>query len=181
MRAPTERYCPLISGAKGAPPAPPARSPRWGFGGAAQLSGQCCRSRSATFDRRIAAADHSRETGSIATACLARSSSPLSPTTQSDVCVDFLNRRQMPAVGELPDQQIIIVLIAVGLGVEIVRHPGEPLVADALDIFLHEPVVVAPVDANRTHRSLLGPRRDLMGMQVVQPEQSASFPPPRAR
>src|ERR1700758_4533028 len=27
------------------------------------LSGQCCRSRSATFDRRIAAADHSRETG----------------------------------------------------------------------------------------------------------------------
>jgi hypothetical protein len=47
------------------------------------LSGQCCRSRSATFDRRIAAADHSRETGSIATACLARSSSPLSPTTQS--------------------------------------------------------------------------------------------------
>jgi hypothetical protein len=39
-------------------------------------SGQCCRSRSATFDRRIAAADHSREIGSIATACLARSSSP---------------------------------------------------------------------------------------------------------
>jgi hypothetical protein len=38
------------------------------------LSGQCCRSKSATFDRRIAAADHSRETGSIATACLARSS-----------------------------------------------------------------------------------------------------------
>jgi hypothetical protein len=47
------------------------------------LSGQCCRSRSATFDRRIAAADHSREIGSIATACLARSSSPLSPTTHS--------------------------------------------------------------------------------------------------
>src|ERR1700758_4265809 len=47
------------------------------------LSGQCCRSRSATFDRRIAAADHSRETGSIATACLARSSSPLSlPLTE---------------------------------------------------------------------------------------------------
>src|SRR5580700_9350939 len=41
------------------------------------LSGQCYRSRSATFDRRIAAADHSRETGSIATACLARSSSPV--------------------------------------------------------------------------------------------------------
>jgi hypothetical protein len=33
--------------------------------------------------RRIAAVDHSRETGSIATACLARSSSPLSPTTHS--------------------------------------------------------------------------------------------------
>src|ERR1700756_3662969 len=55
-----------------------------------ELSGQCCRSRSATFDRRIAAADHSRETGSIATACLARSSSPLSPTTHSDVVRDFL-------------------------------------------------------------------------------------------
>src|SRR5580704_13424418 len=41
------------------------------------LSGQCCCSRSATFHRRIAALDHSRETGSIATACLARSSSPL--------------------------------------------------------------------------------------------------------
>src|ERR1700740_2325687 len=43
----------------------------------------------ATFDRRIAAADHSRETGSIATACLARSSSPLSPTTHSCSNGDF--------------------------------------------------------------------------------------------
>jgi hypothetical protein len=67
-------------------------------------------------------------------------------------------------------QQIVVVFIAVRLGVEIVRHPGEPLVADALDIFLHESVVVAPVDASRAHRRLLGPRRDLMGMQVVQPE-----------
>src|SRR5271168_3354988 len=54
------------------------------------LSGQCCRSRSATFDRRIAAADHSRETGSIATACLARSSSPLSPATHFPANRDFL-------------------------------------------------------------------------------------------
>jgi hypothetical protein len=67
-------------------------------------------------------------------------------------------------------QQIVVVFIAVRLGVEIVRHPGEPLVADALDIFLHELVVVAPVDANRTHCGLLGPRRNLMRMQVVQPE-----------
>ena len=37
MRAPLERYRPLISGAKGAAiSAPPARSPRWGFGGAAR-------------------------------------------------------------------------------------------------------------------------------------------------
>ena len=35
------------------------------------------------------AVDHSRETGSIATACLARSSSPLSPTTHSDANRDF--------------------------------------------------------------------------------------------
>ena len=43
------------------------------------LSAQCCRSRSATFDRRIAATDHSRETGSIATACLAPSSKSSQP------------------------------------------------------------------------------------------------------
>ena len=60
------------------------------------LSGQCCRSRSATFDRRIAAVDHSRETGSIATACLARSSSPLSPTTHSRANRDFPARRELP-------------------------------------------------------------------------------------
>jgi hypothetical protein len=33
--------------------------------------------------------DHSRETGSIATACLARGSSPLSPTTHSDANRDL--------------------------------------------------------------------------------------------
>src|SRR6202007_3453681 len=43
------------------------------------LSGQCCRSRSATFDRRTAALDHSRETGSIAAAGVGRSSRVLSP------------------------------------------------------------------------------------------------------
>ena len=37
-----------------------------------------------------ASVDHSRETGSIATACLARSSSPLSPTTHSRSNGDFL-------------------------------------------------------------------------------------------
>jgi hypothetical protein len=66
------------------------------------LSGQCCRSRSATFDRRIAAADHSRETGSIATACLARSSSPLSPTDQSPHGGDFPERPQIPTYWRLP-------------------------------------------------------------------------------
>jgi hypothetical protein len=57
---------------------------------------------SATFDRRIAAVGGSPKTGSIAIARLARSSSPLSPTTQSRVRGDFLNRRQMPAIGGLP-------------------------------------------------------------------------------
>src|ERR1700740_2296523 len=60
------------------------------------LSGQRCRSISETFERRIAAVDHSRETGSIATACLARSSSPLSPTTHSRSNGDF------PEPGEWP-------------------------------------------------------------------------------
>jgi hypothetical protein len=70
------------------------------------LSGQCCRSRSATFDRRIAAADHSRETGSIATACLARSSSPLSPTNQSPHGGDFRGRRQIPPYWRVPPGQL---------------------------------------------------------------------------
>jgi hypothetical protein len=35
--------------------------------------------------------------------CLGGSSSPPSPTTQSNVRGDFLNRRQMPAIGGLPD------------------------------------------------------------------------------
>ena len=48
------------------------------------LSGQCCRWRSATFDRRIAAADHSRETGSIATACLARREISPNPTISAE-------------------------------------------------------------------------------------------------
>jgi hypothetical protein len=43
--------------------------------------------------------NHSRENGSIATACLARSSSPLSPTTHSRSNGDFPNRRQRPAIG----------------------------------------------------------------------------------
>ena len=63
------------------------------------LSGQCCRSRSATFDRRIAEVDHSRETGSIATACLARSSSPPSPTTHSRSNGDFPEPSDKPRIG----------------------------------------------------------------------------------
>ena len=39
-----------------------------------------------------------------------------------------------------------------------------------LDVFLHEAVVVAPGDAGRAHGRLLGARRDLMGMQVMQAE-----------
>src|SRR6476659_6182125 len=40
---------------------------------------------------------HPRETGSIATACLARSSSPLSPTNHSTASRDFLRARQHAA------------------------------------------------------------------------------------
>jgi len=52
--------------------------------------------------------------------------------------------------------QIVVVLVPIGLEVEIGRHLGQPLVADVLDIFLHEPVVVVPADAGGAHRRLLG-------------------------
>ncbi len=57
-----------------------------------------------------------------------------------------------------------------GLSVEIVGNFGQPLVADALDVFLHETVVVAPFDPGGAHRGLLGARRDLMRVQIVQTE-----------
>src|SRR6202050_3145667 len=41
-------------------------------------------------------------------------------------------------------QQIVVVLVAVRLRIEILWQLAEPLVADALDVLLHESVVVAP-------------------------------------
>jgi hypothetical protein len=58
--------------------------------------------------------------------------------------------------------EVVVVLVTIGLEVEIGGQFGQPLVADALDVFLHEAVVVAPADAGRTHRSLLGAGGDLM-------------------
>jgi hypothetical protein len=46
----------------------------------------------------VAAVDHSRETGSIAAACLARSLSPLSPTTQSRANGDFPSSCEKPRI-----------------------------------------------------------------------------------
>ncbi len=66
--------------------------------------------------------------------------------------------------------QVVVVLVAIGLEVEIGRHLGQPLVADVLDVVLHEAVVGVPADAGRAHRRLLGARGDLMGVQVVQVE-----------
>ena len=65
-------------------------------------------------------------------------------------------------------QQIVVVLVAIGLEIEILRHFGEPLVADMFDIFLHELIVFAPCDPGRAHRRLLGAGRDLMGVEVMQ-------------
>jgi len=45
-------------------------------------------------------------------------------------------------------QQIVVVLVAVRLRIKILWELGEPLVADALDVLLHEPIVVVPVDAS---------------------------------
>ena len=66
--------------------------------------------------------------------------------------------------------QIVVVLVAIGLEVEVGRHLGQPLVADVLDVVLHEAVVGVPADAGRAHRRLLGARGDLMGVQVMQVE-----------
>ena len=49
--------------------------------------------------RRPKLTDHSRETGSIATACLARSSSPPSPTTHSRSNGDFPEPSDKPRIG----------------------------------------------------------------------------------
>ena len=46
----------------------------------------------------------------------------------------------------------------------------EPLIADLLDVLLHEAIVVAPADAGGADRRLLGPGGDLMSMQVMQVE-----------
>src|SRR5208283_1266544 len=67
-------------------------------------------------------------------------------------------------------QQIIVVLIAIRLGVEIVGYLSQALIAYSLDVFLHEAVVVVPVDAGGAHRRLLRARRDLMGVEIMQPE-----------
>ena len=67
-------------------------------------------------------------------------------------------------------QQIVVVLVAVRFGIEILRQLGKPLVADTLDVLLHEPVVVAPVDAGGEHSRMLGAGGDLMSVKVMQPE-----------
>src|SRR5436190_22222824 len=66
--------------------------------------------------------------------------------------------------------QVVVVLVAIGLQIEVGGHFPQPLVADVLDVLLHEAVVVAPADAGGAHRRLLGPRGDLVGMQIVQIE-----------
>ncbi len=66
--------------------------------------------------------------------------------------------------------QLVIVLVAVGLEVEVGGHLGEPLVADMLDVLLHEGVVVAPADAGGADGGLLGAGRDLVCVQIVQVE-----------
>jgi hypothetical protein len=53
--------------------------------------------------------DHSRETGSIATACLARGSSPLSPTTHSPADRDFPSPFKKPPMGGLRRARLVSV------------------------------------------------------------------------
>jgi len=62
------------------------------------------------------------------------------------------------------------VLVAIGLSVEVTGYLAKAFIADAFDKFLHEPVVVAPFEASSAHGYLFGTRRNLVGMQIVQPE-----------
>jgi hypothetical protein len=52
---------------------------------------------------------YSRETGSITTACLARSSSPPSPTTQSQSNGDFPAFSEKPRIGGLASGRLVSV------------------------------------------------------------------------
>src|SRR5215207_4629548 len=69
-----------------------------------------------------------------------------------------------------PAEQVEIVLVAIRLEIEIGGDFAQALVADMLDVALHEPVVVTPANPGGTHRRLLGPGGDLMRMQIVQAE-----------
>src|SRR6202048_1987452 len=67
-------------------------------------------------------------------------------------------------------KQIEIVLVTIGLEVEVGWYFGESLVADRLDMLLHEAVVVAPQHAGSPDRRLLGAAGNLVGVQIVQVE-----------
>src|SRR5947207_3646964 len=86
------------------------------------------------------------------------------------VAVDLGGRDAALDAVEHALHQIVVVLVAIGFEVEVGRHFPQLLVADVLDVLLHEAVVVAPANAGRAHRRLLGARGDLVGVQIVQIE-----------
>ena len=67
-------------------------------------------------------------------------------------------------------QQIGVVLVAIGLEIEIGGQLGQPLVAHLFDVLLHETIVSAPRNSVGAHGRLLGARRDLMGVLVMEIE-----------
>ncbi len=66
--------------------------------------------------------------------------------------------------------QVLVVLIPVGLQIQIRGHSGQPLITDVLDVALHETVIGAPQDTVSTHRGFFRPRRYLMGVEIMQVE-----------
>src|SRR3984893_17945292 len=62
--------------------------------------------------------------------------------------------REMSALdrGLHPAQQVEIMLVAIGFGIEIDRHLGQALVAGTLDVLLHEPVIGSPRYAGGAYR-----------------------------
>src|SRR5262249_23817790 len=67
-------------------------------------------------------------------------------------------------------EQIEIVLVAIGLKIKVGGNLAQALVADSLDVFLHEAVIVAPAQPGSAHGRLFGARSNLVRMQIMQPE-----------
>ena len=61
-------------------------------------------------------------------------------------------------------------LVTIGLSVEVTGYLAKAFIADAFDALLHETIVITPFEASSAHGCLFGTRRNLVGMQIMQPK-----------